>query len=85
MLILLTPVHGMICAKVERLQVKQMQRKDERVKLINEILSGIKVQYNLNSSYAFIFNIKYSSYVYDILDIPLVFLGAQNVRVGTEL
>lgn len=42
-MIILIPVNGVIANKVKQLQIKQMQNKDERVKLMNEILSGIKV------------------------------------------
>lgn len=42
-MIILIPVNGFIANKVKSLQIKQMKNKDERVKLMNEILSGIKV------------------------------------------
>ncbi|XP_078487497.1 multidrug resistance-associated protein 1-like isoform X1 [Ciona intestinalis] len=42
-MILLIPVNGFIAAKARALQVKQMKHKDERIKLMNEILNGIKV------------------------------------------
>ncbi|XP_049823779.1 multidrug resistance-associated protein 1 isoform X4 [Aethina tumida] len=42
-MIILIPVNGFIANKVKVLQIKQMKNKDERVKLMNEILSGIKV------------------------------------------
>uniref|UniRef100_V5I844 ABC-type glutathione-S-conjugate transporter n=1 Tax=Anoplophora glabripennis TaxID=217634 RepID=V5I844_ANOGL len=42
-MIILIPVNGFIANKVKTLQIKQMKNKDERVKLMNEILSGIKV------------------------------------------
>ncbi|CAH0555483.1 unnamed protein product [Brassicogethes aeneus] len=42
-MIVLIPVNGFIANKVKILQIKQMKNKDERVKLMNEILSGIKV------------------------------------------
>lgn len=42
-MIILIPVNGYIANKVKTLQIKQMKNKDERVKLMNEILSGIKV------------------------------------------
>ncbi|KAI7815048.1 ABC subfamily C member [Rhyzopertha dominica] len=42
-MIILIPVNGYIANRVKILQIKQMKNKDERVKLMNEILSGIKV------------------------------------------
>lgn len=42
-MIILIPVNGFIANKIKTLQIRQMKNKDERVKLMNEILSGIKV------------------------------------------
>lgn len=42
-MIILIPVNSVIANKVKDLQIRQMTNKDERVKLMNEILSGIKV------------------------------------------
>lgn len=42
-MIILIPVNGVIANKVKTLQIRQMKNKDERVKLMNEVLSGIKV------------------------------------------
>lgn len=42
-MIILIPVNGFIANKTKILQMRQMKNKDERVKLMNEILSGIKV------------------------------------------
>lgn len=44
-MIIMIPVNGFIAARVKKLQITQMKYKDERVKLMNEILSGIKVYY----------------------------------------
>jgi ATP-binding cassette subfamily C (CFTR/MRP) protein 1 len=44
MMIFLVPVNGVIVNRAKTLQMKQMKNKDERVKLMNEILSGIKVR-----------------------------------------
>ena len=46
-MILLIPVNGFIAVKAKALQVKQMKEKDNRVKMMNEILQGIKVLYYL--------------------------------------
>lgn len=43
MMIILIPVNALIASRAKTLQIKQMKNKDERVKLMNEILSGIKV------------------------------------------
>ena len=42
-MIFLIPLNAWLAAKVRTLQIKQMKNKDERVKLMNEVLSGIKV------------------------------------------
>ncbi|KAG5674807.1 hypothetical protein PVAND_004755 [Polypedilum vanderplanki] len=42
-MIVLIPVNGVIANKAKNLQIKQMKNKDERVKMMNEILNGIKV------------------------------------------
>ncbi|XP_055643285.1 multidrug resistance-associated protein 1 isoform X8 [Toxorhynchites rutilus septentrionalis] len=42
-MIILIPVNGVIANQIKTLQIKQMKNKDERVKLMNEVLSGIKV------------------------------------------
>ncbi|XP_065338923.1 multidrug resistance-associated protein 1 isoform X7 [Cloeon dipterum] len=42
-MIILIPVNGYIANRIKTLQIKQMKNKDQRVKLMNEILSGIKV------------------------------------------
>lgn len=42
-MIILIPVNGFIANKVKEFQIRQMKNKDDRVKLMNEILSGIKV------------------------------------------
>ncbi|CAH2108143.1 unnamed protein product [Euphydryas editha] len=42
-MIVLIPVNGLIANRVKTLQIKQMRYKDERVKLMNEVLNGIKV------------------------------------------
>ncbi|KAL6447244.1 hypothetical protein ACFW04_001485 [Cataglyphis niger] len=42
-MIILIPVNGLIANKVKTLQIRQMKNKDERVKLMNEVLNGIKV------------------------------------------
>ena len=46
-MILLIPLNAFIATKLKALQVKQMKEKDNRVKMMNEILQGIKViKYN---------------------------------------
>ncbi|XP_059046551.1 multidrug resistance-associated protein 1 isoform X3 [Achroia grisella] len=42
-MIILIPVNGLIANRVKTLQIRQMKYKDERVKLMNEVLNGIKV------------------------------------------
>lgn len=42
-MIILIPVNGYIANKIKILQIKQMKNRDERVKLMNEVLNGMKV------------------------------------------
>ncbi|KAJ1130883.1 hypothetical protein NDU88_009227 [Pleurodeles waltl] len=42
-MVLLIPLNGVIAMKTRALQVEQMKYKDSRIKLMNEILNGIKV------------------------------------------
>ncbi|XP_035695059.1 multidrug resistance-associated protein 1-like [Branchiostoma floridae] len=42
-MILLIPINAVIANKTRQLQVKQMKKKDARIKLMNEVLNGIKV------------------------------------------
>ena len=46
-MVLLIPINGAIAAKQRQFQVKQMKHKDSRVKTMNEILQGIKVNINI--------------------------------------
>lgn len=43
LLVCLVPINTFISSRVKMLQMSQMQTKDHRVKLMNEVLSGIKV------------------------------------------
>lgn len=42
-MILLIPINGVLANTTKKLQLKQMKYKDKRVKMMNEILSGMKV------------------------------------------
>lgn len=42
-LILLIPINGFIATKLRYFQIKQMKKKDERIRTMNEILGGMKV------------------------------------------
>lgn len=42
-MVLLIPINGAIAAKARQYQVKQMKQKDQRVKVMNEVLQGIKI------------------------------------------
>ncbi|CAK8684757.1 unnamed protein product [Clavelina lepadiformis] len=42
-MILLFPINGIIASKAHKYQVEQMKLKDERIKIMNEVLNGIKV------------------------------------------
>ena len=43
-ILLSIPINSVIAARSQRLQVNRMNEKDERMKLISEVLNGIKVQ-----------------------------------------
>ena len=43
-MVLLIPINGMVATKQRSLQMKQMRNKDERIKLMNETLNGMKVR-----------------------------------------
>ena len=43
-MILLIPLNAFIATKLKALQVQQMKEKDNRVKMMNEIIQGIKVK-----------------------------------------
>uniref|UniRef100_A0A131YTN7 ATP-binding cassette, subfamily C (CFTR/MRP), member 1 n=1 Tax=Rhipicephalus appendiculatus TaxID=34631 RepID=A0A131YTN7_RHIAP len=42
-MVLMVPINGFLAAYSKKLQTRQMKHKDERIKLMNEILSGMKV------------------------------------------
>ncbi|KAI7696126.1 Multidrug resistance-associated protein 1 [Sarcoptes scabiei] len=42
-MVLMIPINGFISSYQRKLQMKQMKKKDERVKVINELLNGIRV------------------------------------------
>lgn len=42
-MIILIPINAVLANKLKNLQVRQMKNKDDRIKLMNEILGGIKV------------------------------------------
>ena len=43
-MILLIPINGFLANLTKKLQISQMKNKDRRVKMMNEILSGMKVR-----------------------------------------
>ncbi|GAB1302447.1 ATP-binding cassette sub-family C member 2 [Apodemus speciosus] len=43
LMILLVPVNGVLSTKIRKIQVQNMKNKDKRLKIMNEILSGIKI------------------------------------------
>ena len=42
-MLIIIPINGIAAGKIKSLQTEQMKCKDERVKITNEVLSGIKV------------------------------------------
>ena len=47
-MILLIPVNSFVASKVRNLQSAQMKNKDQRVEMMNEILSGVRVMFAKN-------------------------------------
>ncbi len=43
LMIAFLPINGFVMSKVKQIQTKQMKLKDQRLKAMNEILSGMKV------------------------------------------
>ena len=43
MMLIMIPLNGVLAAQGRKLQIKQMKKKDSRIKLVNEVLNGIKV------------------------------------------
>lgn len=70
-MIILIPVNGFIASRIKTLQIRQMKNKDERVKLMNEVLSGIKVIQTFSC--------------YFLASIIVIFIGVEIIRLGTEL
>ena len=46
-MVLMIPLNALLATWSRKLQVKQMALKDSRIKLVNEILNGMKVSYLL--------------------------------------
>ncbi|XP_063401135.1 multidrug resistance-associated protein 1-like [Mytilus trossulus] len=42
-LLILIPLNGFVISKIHKLQAQQMRQKDERIKLLSEVLNGIKI------------------------------------------
>mgnify|MGYP001792407729 CR=1 FL=1 len=47
-MVLMMPLNGFVATKQRNLQIQQMKLKDERIKLMNEVLSGIKVSVSVS-------------------------------------
>lgn len=74
-MIILIPVNGVIANKAKNLQIKQMKNKDERVKLMNEVLNGVSADRKQNKS------LKSS---FEILYLLLTDQSSEVVRLGAE-
>ena len=64
-LLILLPLNAIVWTVMERYQSKQMKKKDERVRVITEILSGVKVLKLFSWEDSFITKISKSDYVYN--------------------
>ncbi|VDI43442.1 Hypothetical predicted protein [Mytilus galloprovincialis] len=52
-LLILIPLNGFVISKIHKLQAQQMRQKDERIKLLSEVLNGIKVSLATFATYIF--------------------------------
>ena len=43
-MVVMMPLNGIVAAKQRNLQIAQMKLKDERIKMMNEVLSGVRVR-----------------------------------------
>jgi len=50
-MLLLIPINGIVFSKLRSWQVEQMKKKGLRIKMMNEILSGVKVSYTISRSF----------------------------------
>lgn len=62
-LLLLMPINAWAASKQRSYQMQQMKTKDKRIKIMNEILNGIKVGLSKN---IFFLNIKILTYILKI-------------------
>lgn len=68
-MILLIPINGVLANATKKLQIQQMKYKDKRVKMMNEILSGIKVISWINKT---------------LTELQcIIFAGFETLRLGT--
>lgn len=70
-LILLIPINGVLAFKSRRYQVQQMKFKDERLKLMTEVLNGMKVRHFPS---AFILWHTFIDCLYSIVRVEIVFM-----------
>ena len=63
-MVVLIPINALIAKKSRALQVTQMKHKDNRIKLMNEVLNGIKVFLN------YVLSFKYDLSMYKIYVLP---------------
>lgn len=57
-LLILMPVNAYLTNKLTNLQKEQMETKDQRIKLIHELLQGIKVILNVHDYFDWEWNFK---------------------------
>ncbi len=77
-MVLMLPVNAFIAGRIRKLQIVQMKKKDERVKLMNEMLSGIKVSFFFNNRMF----LSYLSLDFYFLTLQKTFIGVKTIRVG---
>ena len=61
-MILMIPLNGGVAGVSRKMQVKQMGFKDSRIKLVNEVLNGIKVHYALSLSFLILSYLTFTQY-----------------------
>lgn len=49
-MVVMIPLNGVLASKARKFQISQMKKKDTRIKLVNEVLNGIKVRFVIKLS-----------------------------------
>ena len=69
-------LNGVFAVATRKLQMEQMQNKDKRVKMMNEILSGMKVRRRCTIKIIILRSCSWNNNSYSFIGIEIVCLGA---------